>query len=80
MTPYDPLPVVAVNLRGGKKNRTTIISGLTCLWDRGATNCTIKRKRAKPYKIRIVYNKVEHTTSAGPFYTTHETEVPFSMT
>ena len=29
----DPLPVVTVSLRGGKKHRATIVAGLTCFWD-----------------------------------------------
>ena len=40
----DPLPVVTVNLRGCKKHRATTVSGLTCLWDSGATDGMIKRK------------------------------------
>ena len=33
----DHLPVVTVSLRGGKKHRATIVDGLTCFWDIGAT-------------------------------------------
>ena len=29
----DPLPVVTVSLRGGKKHIATTVAGLTCLWD-----------------------------------------------
>ena len=38
----DPLPVVTDYLRGGKKHRATIVAGITCLWDRGATDSMIK--------------------------------------
>ena len=37
----DPLAVVTVSLRGGKKHRATIIDVLKCLWDSGATEITI---------------------------------------
>ena len=32
----DPLPVVTVSLRGGKKRRATTVAGLTLLWDIGS--------------------------------------------
>ena len=38
-----PLPVVTVSLRGGKKQRETIVYGLTYLWDSGTTDSMIKR-------------------------------------
>ena len=38
----DPLPVVIVTLRGGKKHRETDVSGITRLRDTGATNSIIK--------------------------------------
>ena len=43
----DPLPVVIVSLRGGNKHISTVVSGLTCLWDSGATNIMINRKHTK---------------------------------
>ena len=45
----DPLPVVTVSLQWGKKHRATIVAGITCLWDSGATNSTIKRLHTKHY-------------------------------
>ena len=39
----DPLPVVTVSIRVGKKQREEIIPGLTCLWNSGATDIMIKR-------------------------------------
>ena len=38
----DPLSVVNVSLRGGKKHKATVVTDLTCLWDSGATNSMIK--------------------------------------
>ena len=38
----DPLPVVTVSLRGGKKHGATVVSGLTCLWYSEATDSMIK--------------------------------------
>ena len=52
------LPVVTVSLRGGKKQRTTMVTGLACLWDSGSTNSMIKRKHTKHYERRMRYNKV----------------------
>ena len=40
----EPLPVVTVSLRGGKKHRATVVAGLTLLWYSGATNSMIKRR------------------------------------
>ena len=54
----DPLPVVNITLWGGKKHRSAIVSGLTWLWDSGATDSIIKRKRNKQYEHKIRYNKV----------------------
>ena len=69
MTPYNssfnlssgtinPLPVVAVSLRGGNKHRATVVSGLTLFWDSGATNITIKRRHTKHYERKMRSNIV----------------------
>ena len=55
----DPLPVVTVSLRKGKKQRAANIYVLKCLWDSGATNSMIKRKHTNHYEYRMRYNKVE---------------------
>ena len=54
-----PLPVVTVNLPGGKKQTSAIIVGLACLWDIRYTNSMIKRRHDKPYKRKMCPNKVE---------------------
>ena len=36
-----------------------MIAGLTCLWDRGATESMINRKHTKYYKRKMQSNKVE---------------------
>ena len=60
----DTLPVVTVSLRRGKKNRATIISRLTYLWDSGVTNITIRRKHNVPYEHSMHSNNVYYRTSA----------------
>ena len=37
----DPLPVVTVRLRGHKRQREIIVSGLACLWDSRAINTNV---------------------------------------
>ena len=73
----DPLTVVTVTLRGGKKNRANIISGLTWLCDSGYTYSTIKRRNTRLYERRIHSNKVKYSTSTGQHCTTHYAKVPF---
>ena len=75
----DPLPVVTVSLRGGKKHGATIVAGITCLWDSGATNIMIKRRHTKHYERNMTSNKVEYITAAGMYCTTHDIKVPFFM-
>ena len=53
-----PLQVVTVSPKGGKKHRTTIVSGLTCMWYSGAKYSMIKRKHTKHYEPRMRSNKV----------------------
>ena len=43
----DPLTVVTVFLREGKKHGATTADGLTSLWDSRATDSTLKRKHTK---------------------------------
>ena len=43
----DPLPVVTVTLRGGKKYRATTVAGITCMGYIRATDSMIKRKHNK---------------------------------
>ena len=49
----NPLPVVTVSLQGGKKHRATTVSGITCLWDSGATGSMINIKHTKHYECKI---------------------------
>ena len=75
----DPLPVVTVSLNRGKKQRATIITSLTCLWDIGATNSVIKIRHTKPYKRKISPNKVEYSTAVVPYCMTRGIKVTFCM-
>ena len=56
-----------------------MVSSLTFLWDIGTTNITIKRKHTKHYERRMRYNKVEFSTAAGAYCTTHKPKLPFCM-
>ena len=40
----------------------------------------INRKNINPYKSKLRYVKVEYSTASGPYTTTHDVKVPFSMT
>ena len=75
----DPLPVVSVSLRGGKKHISMNVSGITCLWDSEATNIMINRRHTKYYECKMQYNKVEYSTAAGVYCTTHDVKVTFCM-
>ena len=75
----DPLPVVTVSLRGGKKHRATTFAGLTCLWDIGDTDSMIKQRHTKHYEHKMRSNKVECSTAAGVYCTTHDVKVTFCM-
>ena len=73
------LPVVTVRLRGGKKQRETIILVLIYLWDSRATDNVINRWYTKPYERKMSSNNVEYSKSAGPYWTTNGVKVPFCM-
>ena len=73
----NTLPVVTVSLQGGNTHRSTTVSGLTCLWDIGATDSMIKRRHNKHYRRKMRYNKVEYSTDAGVYCTTHDVKVTF---
>ena len=75
----DHLPLLTVPLRGGKKHIATNIAGLTFLWYNGATYSIINRRRTKYYEGKIRSNKVEYSTAAGMYCTTHDFKVPFYM-
>ena len=40
----------------------------------------IKMRHNKPYEKKINFNKVEYSTSAGPYCATRYVKVPFFMT
>ena len=61
----DPLPVVTMYLRGGKKHRATTAAVLTCLWYSGVTNRMIKIRHTKKYERKMRSNKVEYSTDSG---------------
>ena len=73
----EPLQVVYVSLRGGKKHRDIIISKLTCLCDTRATDIIIKIWHTKPYEYIMNYNKVGYITAEVTYCTTHNDKVPF---
>ena len=75
----DPLPLVTVSLRGGNKHRATVVAGLTCLWDSGSTDRMIKRRHTKHYERKMWSNRVDYSTAAGVYCTTHDVKVPFCM-
>ena len=72
-----PLTVVTVSLQGGKKHRATVVAGITCLWDSGATKSMIKRRHTKHYECKMRSNRVEYSTDAGVYYTTHDFKETF---
>ena len=74
-----PLPKVSVILRGGKDSRQNLNSGITLLWDSGATNRMIKRKNMIIYKSKLRANKFKYNTDAELYTTTHNVKVPFLM-
>ena len=75
----DPLPLLTVSLSKEKKHRETTVSGLTCLWDSGATGSIIKRQHTKHHERKMLSNKVEYSTAAGMYCTTHDVNVTFCM-
>ena len=64
----NPLKLVTVSLRGGKKHRATIIVGLTFLWDIRYTTNMIKSQNTKPYKRKMRSDRVEYSTDVGPYF------------
>ena len=75
----DPLTLVTFIIQGGKKQGATTVDGLTCLWDGGYTNSMIKIRHTKYYGIKMRYNKVEYSTAAGLYCTTHDVKVHLCM-
>ena len=73
------MPAVTVILRGGKKRRATTVSGVSFLWDSGATDIMIKIRRTQYYECKMRSNKVEYITADGVYCTTHYVKVPFYM-
>ena len=73
------LAIVTIRLRGGKNDRQNLNLGLICLWDIGSNESTTKRKNINIYKYKLRANKVEYSTSAGPYKTTHDAKVTFRI-
>ena len=71
--------MVTISLRASKKYRRTLNSGLTLLWEIGFIESMINSKHINPYKSKLISNKVEYRTASGPYKTTHDVKVPFSM-
>ena len=74
-----PLPVVTVQLGGGKKHRATVVAGITCLWCIGATDSMIKRQHTNHYELKMRSNRVYYSTADGVYCATHDVKVPFFM-
>ena len=74
-----PLPIASKMLKGGKKSRQTLNSGLTLLWDSEATNRMVKRNHINPYNTKLMDNKDKYSTYDGWYKTTHDVKVTFRM-
>ena len=75
----NPLTLVTVSLGVGKKHRAMNVAGITCLRDSGATSSMIKRKYTNHYACKMRSNKVEYSTAAGMYCTTHDVKAPSCM-
>ena len=73
----DILPVVTVALRGGKKNRSNVISGVTFLWDSVSIDIMINRIHTRPYEHIICSNKADYSNATDPYCSTQYSKVLF---
>ena len=65
-TPMYPLILFTVSLRGGKKNKATIIYGPICLWDSRSTNVTFKRQHTGAYELKVRSNNFDYSIAVWP--------------
>ena len=72
----DTLPILTISLRGGRKSRYALKSGLKRLWYSGSTDSMIECKYINLYKPKIRDNKVKYSTSDGPYKPTYYIKVP----
>ena len=49
------------------------------MWDSGATDSMIKIQHTKNYEHKIWSNRVEYSTAAGVYCSTHDVKVPFCI-
>ena len=75
----DPLTIVNIRIRFGKKSRQTLNSGLTCLWDIGYTNNMISCKHINHYNTKLRTINVKYITGAGLYKPPHDVKVPFRI-
>ena len=74
-----PLLVVTVRFIIGNEYRSTVVSRITYMWDRGSTNIMIKRKHTKPYERNLRSNQVEYITDAGSYFTPDYVKLTFCV-
>ena len=76
----NPLPIMNIILRGGKKSRQVLNSGLTFLWDIGAIYSMIKRKLINNYKSKLRANRIKHSMGAVLYKNIHDVKIQFIIT
>jgi hypothetical protein len=75
----QPTPVTLVNIRGGKKGRTTVLNGLRVLLDSGSSHSVATTQCAKENKHKWKPQEREFTTAGGVMSTEYESKIRFNL-
>ena len=70
---------MVISFGGGKNYIHNLKSGLTCLRGSGSTNSMIKSKHMNNYNSKLMANKFKYSMTFGPYKTTNDVKVPFSV-
>ena len=75
-----PTPVTTISVCKGKNLRGIHVSGLTCLWDSGASDSMIKKSYVRKLQEKFRKNKQEYDTAAGIYTSNYDVKVDFMLT
>ena len=72
-----PQLIVTISLRGGKKSRKILFSGITYIRHTRLSTIMINRKHIKHHTCKLISNEVNYSTVTGLHYTMHDVKAPF---
>ena len=74
-----PCPIISVDIRKGKKARMIHVTGLSYLWDIGASDSMIKKLFVRKFREDFRKNRQQYDTAGSIYLSSYDVKINFKM-